>query len=175
MFIRRRFLLNRSPYNRRSFSVAAARSSTRKLSATQPAFSEEDVPSRDLRADEGPEPEFLKALETLSVPELNQVLKRAQSLKDAKLEGAKREFMTRMKAEGEQLGLDLGSLFGGAAPAKRGRKSAGEPKAERPPLAAKYRSPTGEEWSGRGRMPKWLQAAEAEGRSRDDFLIDKSA
>jgi DNA-binding protein H-NS len=42
-------------------------------------------------------------------------------------------------------------------------------------VAAKYRSPTGDEWSGRGRMPKWLQAAEAEGKKRDDFLIDKPA
>ena len=153
--------------------MAAARTTTRKSPAAQPKLSEEEMPTRDLRADEPPEPDFLKALETLSVPELNQVLKRAQSLKDAKLEGAKREFMTRMKAEGEQLGLDLGSLFGGAAPARRGRKSVGEPKAERPPVAAKYRSPTGEEWSGRGRMPKWLQVAEAEGKSRDEFLIDK--
>lgn len=134
--------------------MAAARTSTRKASATQPVLSEEEMPPRDLRADERPEPEFLKALETLTVPELNQVLKRAQSLKDAKLESAKQDFMTRMKAEGEQLGLDLGSLFGGAAPAKRGRKPVGGPRAERPPVAANYRSPTGEEWSGRGRMPK---------------------
>jgi DNA-binding protein H-NS len=109
----------------------------------------------------------------LTVPELNQVLKRAQSLKDAKLDSAKQDFLTRVKAESEQLGLDLGSLFGGPVPAKRGRKAAGGPKAERLPVAAKYRSPTGDEWSGRGRMPKWLQAAEAEGKSRDDFLIDK--
>jgi DNA-binding protein H-NS len=80
-----------------------------------------------------------------------------------------------MKAEGEQLGLDLGSLFGGPAPAKRGRKPSSEPKAERASVAAKYRSPTGDEWSGRGRMPKWLQAAEADVKSRDEFLIDKPA
>ena len=133
------------------------------------------MPTRDLRADEQPEPDFLNALQSLTVPELNQVLKRAQSLKDAKLDSAKEDFMARMKAEGEQLGLDIGSLFGGPIPAKRGRKPAGEPKSARPPVAAKYRSPTGDEWSGRGRMPKWLQAAEAEDRSRDEFLIEKPA
>jgi DNA-binding protein H-NS len=37
--------------------------------------------------------------------------------------------------------------------------------------AAKYRSPNGEEWSGRGRMPNWLAALEAEGRGREEFLI----
>ena len=151
----------------------ATRTSTRKSSDAQPELSDEEVPARDLRADEQSDPDFLKALETLTVPELSQVLKRAQSLKDAKLDSAKQDFMTRMKAEGEQLGLNLGTLFGGAAPAKRGRKSNSEPKAERPPVLAKYRSPTGDEWSGRGRMPKWLQAEEAEGKNRDHFLIDK--
>lgn len=155
--------------------MAAARTTTRKPTATQQELSEEDMPTRDPRAEEQPEPDVLAALERLTVPQLNQVLKRAQALKDAKLDGAKQDFMARMKAEGEQLGLDLGSLFGGSAPARRGRRPAGEPKPARPPVAAKYRSPTGDEWSGRGRMPKWLQAAEAEGRSRDDFLIKDPA
>lgn len=154
--------------------MPAARTS-RKPSAKQPELSEEEMPMRDVRADEQPEPEFLKALEPLTVPELHQVLKRAQSLVNAKLESAKQDFLSRMKAESDQLGLDLESLFGAPAPTKRGRKPTGEPKAERPPVAPKYRSPTGDEWSGRGRTPRWLQMAEAEGKSRDDFLIDKSA
>ena len=40
------------------------------------------------------------------------------------------------------------------------------------PVAAKYRNQaTGETWTGRGRMPKWLVEAESCGRSKDDFLI----
>ena len=153
----------------------ASRNSTRKPSATQPKISDKEGPLTDGQAGGQGDPEFLQALEALSVPELNQVLKRAQSLRDGKLDSAKQDFMIRMKAEGEQLGLNLGSLFGGTAPAKRGRKPGGEPKSARPPVLAKYRSPTGDEWSGRGRTPKWLQAEEAEGKSRDDFLIDKPA
>ncbi len=39
-------------------------------------------------------------------------------------------------------------------------------------VAAKYCNPaTGETWTGRGRMPKWLQAAESQGRKKEDFLI----
>jgi DNA-binding protein H-NS len=159
----------------REFLVAQARTGSHKSSAAQPELSEDDMPPREPRGEDRTEPEFLKALEQLTVPELRQVVKRAQALVDAKLEGAKQDFLSRMKAEGEQLGLDLGSLFGAAAPARRGRKPAGEPKAERAPVAAKYRSPNGDEWSGRGRTPKWLQVAEAQGQSRDDFLIDKSA
>lgn len=155
--------------------MAQARTAAHKSSATQAELSEEDMPVREPHGGTPSEPEFIKALEQLSVPELKQVLRRAQALVDARLEGAKQDFLSRMKAEGEQLGLDLGSLFGGAAPARRGRKPAGEPKAERAPVAAKYRSPNGDEWSGRGRTPKWLQVAEAQGQSREDFLIDKPA
>lgn len=39
-------------------------------------------------------------------------------------------------------------------------------------VAPKYRDPaTGQTWSGRGRTPRWLTAAEEHGRHRDDFLI----
>ena len=40
-------------------------------------------------------------------------------------------------------------------------------------VKAKYRHhETGEEWSGRGRTPIWLQALLAEGRQLDEFLIE---
>ena len=38
-------------------------------------------------------------------------------------------------------------------------------------VAAKYRGPNGETWSGRGRAPKWLEALEAQGRLRAEFSI----
>ncbi len=41
-------------------------------------------------------------------------------------------------------------------------------------VPAKYRHPdTGETWTGRGKAPRWIAAAEAEGKSRDDYLINK--
>ena len=39
------------------------------------------------------------------------------------------------------------------------------------PVAAKYRGPNGETWSGRGLMPRWLSALVSQGKTRDDFLI----
>ncbi len=107
-----------------------------------------------LENDAGDRPEHLAFLDGLTVPQLNEVLQRAQQLKDAKLEGAKADFLARMKAESEQLGLDLGSLFT-PTPPKRGlppTKAAGKGSG----VAAKYLGPCGEEWSGRGRAPKWL-------------------
>lgn len=39
-------------------------------------------------------------------------------------------------------------------------------------VPAKYRHPdTGETWTGRGKAPRWIVAAEAEGKARDSFLI----
>jgi hypothetical protein len=37
--------------------------------------------------------------------------------------------------------------------------------------AYKYRSPEGNTWTGKGRVPQWLQALEAQGRSREEFLV----
>ena len=38
-------------------------------------------------------------------------------------------------------------------------------------VAAKYRGPSGETWSGRGLMPRWLAALVSKGQARDEFLI----
>ena len=38
-------------------------------------------------------------------------------------------------------------------------------------VAAKYRGPNGETWSGRGLMPRWLSALVAQGQAKDSFLI----
>ena len=45
------------------------------------------------------------------------------------------------------------------------------PKKAMSAVAAKYRGPNGETWSGRGRAPNWLGTLEAQGRKRAEFLI----
>ncbi|OZI61345.1 H-NS histone family protein [Bordetella genomosp. 11] len=55
-----------------------------------------------------------------------------------------------------------------------GRKTAGATAAAsaKRAVAPKYRHPdTGETWTGRGKAPRWLTAAEAAGASRETFLI----
>ena len=39
-------------------------------------------------------------------------------------------------------------------------------------VAAKYRNASGEGWSGRGLMPRWLKSAIAEGHTKEEFLIE---
>ena len=40
-------------------------------------------------------------------------------------------------------------------------------------ISAKYRSPLGETWAGRGAKPRWLVAAIRGGKKLDDFLIKR--
>ncbi len=39
-------------------------------------------------------------------------------------------------------------------------------------VAAKYRGPNGETWSGRGLTPKWLSSLIAQGQSKESFAIN---
>ena len=39
-------------------------------------------------------------------------------------------------------------------------------------VAAKYRGAEGQSWSGRGLMPRWLKALVAEGRTKEEFLVN---
>ena len=38
-------------------------------------------------------------------------------------------------------------------------------------VAAKYRGPNGESWTGRGLAPRWLSALIAQGRKKEEFAI----
>ena len=58
--------------------------------------------------------------------------------------------------------VDSRRVVGGGGSALRGRK-----------VPAKYRSPSGETWAGRGARPRWLVAAIKSGKKLDDFLIAK--
>ncbi|MCC2597508.1 H-NS histone family protein [Pusillimonas sp. MFBS29] len=58
--------------------------------------------------------------------------------------------------------------------ATRTTKAAAGPAVKRT-VPAKYRHPeTNETWTGRGKAPRWITNAEAEGKSRDQFLIANS-
>lgn len=42
-------------------------------------------------------------------------------------------------------------------------------------VAVKYRDDKGNTWTGRGRPPLWLAAAEKAGKNRDSFLVGATA
>jgi len=66
-------------------------------------------------------------------------------------------------------------------PAAKAGKSSAKPSVKktknkrRGKVAAKYRGPGGETWTGRGLPPRWLSEAIKEGKTKQDFLIEKSS
>jgi DNA-binding protein H-NS len=59
-------------------------------------------------------------------------------------------------------------------PAKKrasGGASTGAKKGLSAPVAAKYRGPEGQGWSGRGLTPRWMAALIAQGRTKEEFII----
>ena len=51
------------------------------------------------------------------------------------------------------------------------RAAAGTKKAAGVAVAAKYRGPEGQSWSGRGLTPRWMAALIAQGRTKEEFTI----
>jgi DNA-binding protein H-NS len=105
-------------------------------------------------------------LDSLNIKQLNDVIARAQAriefLNGEKASKARAKLATLAKAEG----FTLEELFG----AKRGRKAKGKVKRV---VKAKYRNPANpsETWAGRGKRPRWFNAALKAGKKENDLLI----
>ncbi len=118
-------------------------------------------------------------LDRMTAQQLTTLIAAAEAKRRDKLEDARAELRAEMERRAAELGISADDLFstaGQQAPAeqaagkngRRTRKPRDDIGAKR---AAKYRGPHGKEWSGRGRMPNWLAALEAEGRGREEFLV----
>ena len=107
-------------------------------------------------------------LNTMSAEELIQLIKEAETALSSKKEGAKANLIAEMKEKATALGLDLGDLLDKPSPrtnVRRPRNDAGQK------IAAKFRGPNGEEWTGRGRKPTWLTTLEAEGKTKEEYAV----
>src|SRR3954468_8605516 len=108
-------------------------------------------------------------LDRMTVAELTALRDAAEAKRREKLDDAKHPVLREPRANLAELGLTLEAMLptpvsaGQGGQGRKKRRDAGQP------LPVKYRGPNGGTWSGRGRMPKWLQTLEAEGRSREEF------
>ena len=85
-----------------------------------------------------------------------------ESRKAREIEGLR----ARVAESAQTLGVSIQELFGlSSQPTKRETKHA------RGKQPAKYRGPSGEEWSGRGPSPRWMKPLLAKGKTKEDFLI----
>jgi DNA-binding protein H-NS len=105
-------------------------------------------------------------LDAMTAQELVAHISEAQAKLREKQEAAKTALREKWKAEAAEAGLSIDAVMPGLAShgATRGKRSETGGS-----LPVKFRGPNGETWSGRGKLPKWLQTMEAEGRKRDDF------
>ena len=113
-------------------------------------------------------------LDSMTVAELTALRDGAEAKRLEKLEEAKNAVLAETRARLAELGLTLEAVLpASASPPPAGSGQGGQGRKKRSdagqPLAVKYRGPSGETWSGRGRVPKWLQTLEAEGRGREEF------
>ncbi len=119
-------------------------------------------------------------LDGMTVAELTALRDAAEAKRLEKLDEAKNVVLAETRARLAELGLTLEAVLpASAGPPPAGSGQGGQGRKKRrdagQPLAAKYRGPSGETWSGRGRIPKWLQTLEAEGRSREEFRTGQEA
>ncbi|TXN01985.1 H-NS histone family protein [Methylobacterium sp. WL64] len=103
---------------------------------------------------------MFEALKDMGAEELSELIRAAEAERQAKLDEARRQ----LKAEFEERAAKLNLTVDDVIREPERQRSGGK-------VAPKYRGPGGEEWSGRGKPPKWLVALEGSGHSRDDFKL----
>jgi DNA-binding protein H-NS len=109
--------------------------------------------------------DFAKELENMDLDELKSLQKDVAKAVTSYEERKKSEAREQLEQQAKELGFNLNELTGGKTKAKRA------------PALPKYANPENpaDTWSGRGRKPKWLEEALANGHELEEFLIDKPA
>lgn len=122
-------------------------------------------------------------LDGLSPKELDALISKAKQRKQTLAKrSSQAEVSKALAATAKKHGWTLAELFGssvgkGSLTATKTAKPGVAPKARKSAakgtkVAAKYRHPeTGQTWSGRGILPKWMTEEIAKGRNREDFAI----
>jgi len=111
--------------------------------------------------------------------QIERLQKQANDIKSKEFTATVHEIQMKMHAFGITL-KDLQSTKGAkgakgtrgkAKPATAKVSTTAKTRKASAPVAAKYRGPNGETWSGRGLMPKWLSALVAQGQTKESFSV----
>jgi DNA-binding protein H-NS len=109
-------------------------------------------------------------LGTMSESELRDLIQSAQNALDRLVAKRARATLKEAKRMAAEVGFEL--TFTKIGKPGKG-KAKPEPQSSRAKVLPKYRNPENadETWSGRGRQPKWVQAALAGGEKLSDLAI----
>lgn len=106
--------------------------------------------------------------------QIEKLQKQANDIKVREFDKTVQEILAKMQAFGITLkDLQPGKGRGRKAKVAPLKKAAGKSAGKKPGIAvaAKYRGPEGQTWSGRGLTPRWLATLLTEGRTKEDFAI----
>lgn len=111
--------------------------------------------------------------------QIEKLQKQATEIKHKEFDKTVQEILAKMQAFGitaKDLQSKAGKARSGTGkgksqasakrPANQGKKKTGTV------VAAKYRGPNGETWSGRGLTPRWLSALVAQGKTKEDYSVN---
>lgn len=100
-------------------------------------------------------------LESMSLKELKELQLKVEKAISSYENRKKQEALEELEKKAKTLGFSLSELVGGSVARKR------------KPAKIKYANPANaaEKWTGRGRKPRWVEAALKSGKSLDDLLV----
>ncbi|MBJ7262226.1 MAG: H-NS histone family protein [Burkholderiaceae bacterium] len=121
-----------------------------------------------------------------SVKQLENKINQLKAKKEALQARERKPAIARILAQMREFGInpsEISSAFNGGRQTPKSKTAKANSMKEKPgkgaktkkPVEAKYRNAdTGESWSGRGKPPRWLAAAEASGKSRESLRIESA-
>ena len=109
--------------------------------------------------------------------QIQKLQKQASEIKAKEFDRTVQDILAKMTA----FGITVKDLQAASGSPRKGRgrpAAAGKAKGTKPKkkaaggsVAAKYRGPNGETWSGRGLTPRWLATLLAQGQTKEAFAI----
>ena len=108
--------------------------------------------------------------------QIEKLQKQAADIRSKEFHSTVQDIRAKMQAFGITVKDLQSGKPGRAAKSKSGKvvrvKAAKVPKKAANPVAAKFRGPNGETWSGRGLTPRWLSTLIAQGQPKEAFAIN---
>lgn len=112
----------------------------------------------------------IEDLKKLSLQELEEVIRAANKLIEKKKKETVKTTLDAVRRLAESRGLNLDDIIAAhTASGAAGEQATSDKRTMKP----KYQDPDRPEdtWAGRGKLPNWLVARMAEGKTKEDFLI----
>ena len=112
-----------------------------------------------------------KMISSLSYSEMDELIELIQRERAGKMDEARRSLKAEFEAKAALIGLTPGQIFSQSQGVQEKPKRGKNGEQQSTPSAVKFRSPSGQTWSGRGRKPLWLNQAEAAGQTAEEFRV----